>query len=140
MLSTVVHRARALCDELEFLKVLFRQNGYQKIHWALSPPERVTLPSEDPALLASPFISMTFNCISRFLYRHNIKLVGLLLRKISSFLQVFKDGLGLQTLGVYSIPVSVVRFALDRPAIQLKPGSVSTISIFILIIQTSQPW
>jgi hypothetical protein len=83
---------------------------------------------------------MTFSRISRFLSRHNIKSVGLLLRKISSFLQVVKDGLGLQTLRVYNIPVIVVRFALDIPAIQLRPGSVNTIGMFILIIKTRQPW
>jgi hypothetical protein len=38
------------------------------------------------------------------LSRHNIKSVGLPLRKISSFLRPLKDDLGLKTPGVYSIP------------------------------------
>jgi hypothetical protein len=58
MLSTVVHRVRALFDELEFLKVILGQNGCQEIHWALSPPDRDALPSEDPALLAFLLLSV----------------------------------------------------------------------------------
>jgi hypothetical protein len=38
------------------------------------------------------------------LSRHNIKPVGLPLRKIASFLQPVKDDLGLKTPGAYSIP------------------------------------
>jgi hypothetical protein len=38
------------------------------------------------------------------LSRHNIKSVGLLPRKIASFLPPVKDDLGLKTPGVYSIP------------------------------------
>jgi hypothetical protein len=44
-----------------------------------------------------------FNRISRVLARHNIKSIGLSLRKISSFLRPAKDDLGLRTPGVYSI-------------------------------------
>jgi hypothetical protein len=73
---------------------------------------------------------MTFNCINRLLSRYNIKSVGLLLRKISGFLQLVKYGLGLQTLEVYSSPVSVVRFAGDRPDLDY-PGKSTMVKYSI---------
>jgi hypothetical protein len=48
-------------------------------------------------------VSPTFNCICMVLYRHNIKTVGLLPRKLSSFLWPIKDDLTVRTPGVYSI-------------------------------------
>jgi hypothetical protein len=47
---------------------------------------------------------MTFNSISRLLSKHNIKSVGLPLKKIPRFLLPVKDDLGLKTPGVYSMP------------------------------------
>jgi len=47
--------------------------------------------------------------------------VGLLPRKIFSFLRPVKDDLGLRTPGVYSTPVSVARCTLDSLADQLRP-------------------
>jgi hypothetical protein len=44
------------------------------------------------------------NCISSMLTRHNIKTVGLLPKKAASFLWPIKDGLGLKTPCIYSIP------------------------------------
>jgi hypothetical protein len=55
-----------------------------------------------------PNLGSIFDRISRVLSL-NIKFIDLLRRKISSFLQPFKDDLGLKTKGV-----SVVRSALDR--------------------------
>jgi hypothetical protein len=45
---------------------------------------------------------MTLNHIRKLLSRHNIKSVGLPLRKIPQFLLV-KDDLGLKTPGIYSV-------------------------------------
>jgi hypothetical protein len=42
--------------------------------------------------------------ISRLLPKHSIKSVGLLPRKIPSFLRPLKDDLGLKTPGCYSVP------------------------------------
>jgi hypothetical protein len=36
--------------------------------------------------------------------KHNTKSVGFVLRKISNFLRLVKDDLGMRTPGVYSIP------------------------------------
>jgi hypothetical protein len=113
VLSTLVHRARALCDdeslrdELEFLKDTFKRNGYgdRQIRRALDPPKRVTTTPEKPASVALlPFVNTTFNRISHMLSRHNIKFVGLPPRKIANFLRPVKDDLELKTPGVYSIP------------------------------------
>jgi hypothetical protein len=91
VLSTLVHRARAVCDheslhdELEFLKDTFKRNGYGnwQIRWALDPPKSVTTTPEKPTSVALlPFVNMTFNHISCMLSRHNIKSVSLPPRKI----------------------------------------------------------
>jgi hypothetical protein len=113
VLSTLVHRARALCDqeslhgELVFLGDIFRQNGYidRQIRRALNPPLRVGQSDEKPDSVAFlPYVGTIFNCITRVLAWHNIKSVGLPPRKLSGFLLPVKDDLGLRTPGVYSIP------------------------------------
>jgi hypothetical protein len=110
VLSTLVHRAQSLCvqeslhSELEFLRTTFRQNGCSdwQIQCALNPPARVTQPLEKPVSITFlPFMSTTFNCISRLLSRHNIKSVDLPPKKIPSFLRPVKDDL---LLLVYSVP------------------------------------
>jgi hypothetical protein len=82
----MVHRARTLCDcerlhdEMEFLRTTVRQNTYRvwQIQQAFSPPKIVTLAMEKPVSVTFlPFISTTFNYISRMLSRHNFKCVGL---------------------------------------------------------------
>jgi hypothetical protein len=60
VLSTLVHRARSLCDqeslhsELEFLRTAFRQNGYsnRQIRRALNSPARVAPTPEKPDSVA----------------------------------------------------------------------------------------
>ncbi|PNF22070.1 hypothetical protein B7P43_G09300 [Cryptotermes secundus] len=85
-LSTLVHRARALCDqgslhaELEFLKDIFRRNGYndRQIHRALNRHPNSNQPDDRRETVAFlPFVGTIFNRISRVLSRHNIKSVGL---------------------------------------------------------------
>jgi hypothetical protein len=112
VLATLVHRARALCDkdslhgELEFLKTMFRENGYssQQIR-ALNPKVQTSKSKDKPTSVALlPHVQTTHSRLSRMLAKHNIKSVGLPPRKISSFLRPVKDNLGLRTPGVYSIP------------------------------------
>jgi hypothetical protein len=113
VLSTLVHRARALYDheslhdELEFLRDTFKRNGYgeRQIGRALDPPKRaVTTPEKPTSVALFPFVSTNLNRISRVLSRHNIKSVGLPPMKISNFLRPVKDKLELKTPGVYGIP------------------------------------
>jgi hypothetical protein len=76
---------------------------------------RVALLLEKPALVAFlPYVSTTFNRISRLLYRHNIKTVGLPLKMIPSFLQPVKDVLGLKTPGVYSMPCNCSQVCIGQ--------------------------
>jgi hypothetical protein len=72
VLSTLVHRARALCDhksvhdELEFLRDTFKRNGYgdRQIRRAVDPLKGVATPPEKPISVAFlPLVSTTFNRI-----------------------------------------------------------------------------
>jgi hypothetical protein len=109
MLSTLVLKARAVCDqeshpeELEFICSMFKQNGYSdgQIHHALYPPCRENTPREEPISMAFlPFVGPIFNNISVVLVRYNIRTVGLLPGKVSSFLWPIKDDLDLKTADV----------------------------------------
>jgi hypothetical protein len=64
----------------------------------------VAAPYDDPASVAFFPYSM-FNCISRVLYQHSIQFLSLLLRKISSLLQMVKDDLELKIPWLYTIPM-----------------------------------
>jgi hypothetical protein len=68
------------------------------------------------------YAGFIFNRIIRVLSQHNIKSVCLSPKKISSFLQLVKNDLGLRTPGVYSIPVNANKAKLDRQAICLTSG------------------
>jgi hypothetical protein len=112
VLSTLIHRARALCGEfslqaeLVFLKDVFKENGYndRQIHRALNRRPHLPQPDNEPHSVAFlPFVGTIFNLISRVLARHNIKSVGLPHMKLSSLLRPVKDHLGLRTPGVYRI-------------------------------------
>jgi hypothetical protein len=62
LLSTLVHRIRALCDQysfhaqLVFLGNIFSQNGYTdwQIHMALNPPLRVAQHNKKPGVCSIP--------------------------------------------------------------------------------------
>jgi hypothetical protein len=54
------------------------------------------------------------------LSKHNIKMVDLLPRKLSSFVWTIKDSLALKTSGVYSIPCKCGYCKLDKLDIQLR--------------------
>jgi hypothetical protein len=112
VLSTLVHRARALCDEdslqheLVFLRDVFKLNGYndRQIRRALNRSPHLYQPDNQPNSVAFlPFVGTTFSHIIRVLARHNIKSVGLPHMKLSSLLCPVKDHLGLRTSSVYTI-------------------------------------
>jgi hypothetical protein len=112
VLSTLLHRARSLCDEdnlqaeLVFLKDILRVNGYsdRQIHRALKSRPLLPQPENKTHSVAFlPFVGTVFNRISRVLARHNIKSVGLPHMKLSSLLRPVKDRIGVRTPGVYRI-------------------------------------
>jgi hypothetical protein len=113
VLSTLINRARALCDEdnlqaeLVLLRDIFKQNGYNdwQIHRALNRRPHLPQPANEPNSVAFlPFVRTIFNRINRVLAQHNIKSVGLPHIKLSSLLHPVKYHLGLRTPGVYRIP------------------------------------
>jgi hypothetical protein len=115
LLSTLIDRATALCDEdegslqaeLVFPRDVFKQNGYndRQIRRALNHRPHLPLPDNKLHSVAFlPFVGTVFNRISRVLARHNIKSVSLPHMKLSSLLCPVKNHLGLRTPSVYSIP------------------------------------
>jgi hypothetical protein len=73
VLSTLIHRARALLDEdslqaeLVFLRDVFKQNGYndRQIHRALNSRPHLAQPDNEPHSIAFlPFVGIIFNRIS----------------------------------------------------------------------------
>jgi hypothetical protein len=99
-LSTLMHRARAICDEdnlhvkLVFLRGIFRQNSYKdrQIHNVLNRRPNISKPNNRPSSVAFlPNAGPIFSQISRVLAQHNIKSVGMPHKKISSFLQPVLD-------------------------------------------------
>ncbi|XP_033609102.1 uncharacterized protein LOC117282660 [Cryptotermes secundus] len=108
-LYTLVHRAKALCDqdslhvELVLLGYVFRKNDYnnRQIHRVLNHQPNISRPEDKLGSVAFlPYVGTIFNRISRALSQHNFKAVGLPPNKLSSFLQPAKDSLGLRTSGV----------------------------------------
>jgi hypothetical protein len=87
----------------------FRLSGHNSIAYfcfsqTLNRHIHVHSRSEDHILVAFlPFVSTTFNRISRVLSKHNIKTIGLLLRNLSSFLQPLKDYLAQKTASPDSV-------------------------------------
>jgi hypothetical protein len=113
VLVSLIHRAKALCDEdslaqeLEFLTTVFKENGYspQQIRRAMKPATRTAKTNYKPTSTAYiPYTQTTYGRLSRMLAKQNIKNVAVPPRKISSYFPPVKDALGLRTPGVYSIP------------------------------------
>jgi hypothetical protein len=111
--TTLVHRARALCDqeslpqELDFLTKVFKKNGYsqQQIQRAMKPTAQ-TIKTKNKLISTAylPYIQTTFGRLSRMLNKHNIESVTLPPKKIASYLPLVKEALRLKTPGIYSIP------------------------------------
>ena len=113
VLSSLIHRAHALCDqdslpqELDFLTTVFKQNGYNdhKIKRAMKPIRQTPEPENKPTSTAYiPYINNTYGRLSRMLAKYNIKSVALPHRKIASYLPLVKEAVGLKTPGIYRIP------------------------------------
>jgi hypothetical protein len=106
--STVVHRARALCNEdslqaeLVFLRALNR-------HPPLDQPD-----NKPNSVAFLPFVGIIFNHISRVLAQHNIKSVSMHHMKLSCLLYPVKDHLGPKTPGVYRIPCECSRVRIGQ--------------------------
>ena len=86
LLSTLVWRARVGVTQRAYLmscsswSTLSWKMGYtrKQVHCTSDPPVRSNILGEKPGLVAFLlYIQMNFACISRLLYRHNIKIVGL---------------------------------------------------------------
>jgi hypothetical protein len=116
VLSTPIHKARALCEEdslqgeLLFLRDVCNQNAYNdwQIHRALNRRLHLPQPDNEPYSVAFlPFVGTVFNRISRVLARHNIKSVGLPHMKLSSQRQP-------RTPGVYRIPCECSRVYIGQ--------------------------
>jgi hypothetical protein len=123
VLTSLIHRAKALCDEnsltqeLEFLTTLFKDNGYspQQIRRAMEPATRTAKTNDKPASTAYiPYTQTTYSRLSRMLAKHNIKSVTLPPRKIFSYFPPVKDSLGLRTPGVYGIPCECGRVYIGQ--------------------------
>jgi hypothetical protein len=94
------------------------------------------LPVQDPiSVTFLPFVRPTFN--NKVLSKHNINTVGLLPKKISSFLQLVKDNLAIKTPGAYSIPCIC---GMSQPYVPLQPRPRNTISISGFINQKNLLW
>jgi len=123
VLASLIHRAKALCDqdslpqELEFLTTVFKENGYspQQIRRAMEPVTRTAKIDVKPASTAYiPYTQTTIGRLSGMLAKHNIKSVALPPRKIFSHLPPVKDALGLRTQGIYSIPCECGRVYIGQ--------------------------
>ena len=106
VLNTLEHTARVLYDsdslqdELEFLKITYKQNGYsdQQIHCVLYPATKTLKPAQKPTSVALlPFLQTSYGCLDRMLSRYNIKCVRLPPMMMFSFLHEVKDDFGLKT-------------------------------------------
>jgi hypothetical protein len=122
VLSTLIHRARSLCDEdslqaeLVFLRDVFKQNGYsdQQIHRTLNRRPHLDQPDEPNSVAFLPFVGTILNHISRVLAQNNIISVGLPHITLSSLLHLVKDDLGLSIPGIYRIPCECSRVYMGQ--------------------------
>ena len=85
VLSSLIHRAKALCDqdsltqELVFLITVFKGNGYspQQIRRAMKHTPRIKKTNDKPVATAVlPYTQTTYGCLSRMLAKHNIKSIA----------------------------------------------------------------
>jgi len=114
VLASLIHRAKALCDEdsltqeLEFLATVFKDNGHspQQIWRAMEPATRTAKTIHKPTSTAHiPYTQTTYGQLSRMLAKHNIISVALPPRKISSYFPPVKDALGFKNTGCIQHPM-----------------------------------
>ena len=113
VLSSLVHRAKSLCDqdslapELTFLTNVFKQNSYSHQHKqrAMKPATRTNKTEDKPTVTAFlPYTQTTDGRLSRMLAKYNIKSVTIPPKKISSYFPPTKGATGLRAPGIYKIP------------------------------------
>ncbi|XP_046404093.1 uncharacterized protein LOC124169501 [Ischnura elegans] len=118
VMSTLIHRAKSICDseslpkELLHLKKTFRQNGHngrdisKALKRAFTNHNTATKEEgEKPIAFAGlPFVSTVSCKIARILKRHDIKTYFRPPAKLRNQLVTAKDPCGLMTPGVYQIP------------------------------------
>ena len=112
VLSSLVHRAKTLCDqeslapELTFLTNVFKQNGYshQQIQRAIKPATRTNKTEDKPTSTAYlPYTQTTCGRLSRMLAKYNNESVAIPPRKITSCSPPTKDAPGLRKPDIYRI-------------------------------------
>jgi hypothetical protein len=97
---------------------------------------------QDPSSVAFlPFIVTIYNGTYKMLSKHIIKMIGILPRKISSFLQSIQDDIPLKTMGIYCIPSKCGKVH-RRLTVLLKPTitNTNTITISYMVTQLSHQW
>jgi len=123
VLSSLIHRAPALCDqdslpqELDFLTTVFKQNGYndRQIERAMKPAHHIPEPENKPTFTAYiPYINNAYGCLSRMLAKYNIKSVALPHRNIASYLPPVKDAIGLKTPGIRGLSKKYLTFGGEK--------------------------
>jgi hypothetical protein len=115
VLSSLIHRAHALCDpdslqqELDLLNTVFKQNGSNdhQIKWAMVPARKTPEPPKPISTAYLPYCNK-YGRLSRMLNRYNISSVVLPYRKIASYIPPVKDAIGLKTPGIYKISCECV--------------------------------
>jgi len=127
VLASLIHRAKALCDEdslaqeLEFLTTVFKDNGYnpQQIRRAMKLATWTAKTNDKPTSTAQiPYTQTTYDRLNRMLAKQNIRSVTLSPRKKSSYFPPVKDAMGLRTSDVYrySIPCECGRVYIGQSA------------------------
>ena len=112
VLSTLPHRARAICNQhslqvdLNTLQSTLRNNRHSQKNpvYSISTTEDQTAERSTHNNCLPGHAPQHFNCISRMLSKYKIKTVGLPPRKTSWMLHPVKHNLGLKSLGIYNIP------------------------------------
>ena len=122
VLTSLIHRAKALCDQyslaqhLEFLNTVFKYKGYSPQQIRATKPAKQTAKTNDKPISTAYILhtQTTYGWLSRMLAKHNIKSVALPPRKVFSYLPPVKDALGLRTSGIYRIPCECSRVYIGQ--------------------------
>jgi hypothetical protein len=93
--------------EIQYLKI-FRQNGcsVMDLQWALNPSSRSHSQQEKQTVVATiPYVQGTFDMVSRFLVRFNVRTVHISAKKKNAhLLRRVKYDVGLKVPGICYIP------------------------------------
>ena len=93
VLYSLIHRARAICDqdsiahELDFLTTVFKNNAYnnRQIQQVMKPAPQTPEPKDKPTSTAYiPYTNNTYGRLNRMLAKYNIKSVAIPTKKKNS--------------------------------------------------------